>query len=60
MVKPATLSDRTCTECEATWVCSSEDEVLAEVARQARVDHGMTQIPAEIVDQVRARIVTVA
>lgn len=45
--------------CQARWVCSSEDEVLAEVARHARVDHGMIEVPAEIVAQVRARIVTV-
>jgi predicted small metal-binding protein len=46
--------------CQATWVCSTEDEVLAEVARHARVDHGMTEIPPALVDQVRARIVSVA
>jgi predicted small metal-binding protein len=46
--------------CEAKWVCSTEEELLAEVARHARVDHGMTAIPQELVDQVRARIVPVA
>lgn len=42
--------------CDATFVCSSEDEILARVAHHARVDHGLTDIPAELVDQVRSRI----
>lgn len=46
--------------CEARWVCSSEDEVLAQVAEHARIDHGLTDIPAELVTQVRERIVSVA
>jgi predicted small metal-binding protein len=45
--------------CDATWVCSTEDELLAEVARHARADHGLTEIPAELVAQVQRRIVTV-
>jgi len=43
--------------CDATFVCSSEDDVLAEVARHAARDHGLTSVPAELVEQVRARIV---
>jgi predicted small metal-binding protein len=46
--------------CQAKWVCSTDEELLAEAARHARVDHGMTDIPPELVDQVRARIVPVA
>lgn len=46
--------------CEARWVCSSEDEVLAQVARHAAEAHGVPQPPAELVAAVRARIVTVA
>ncbi|MBE7163170.1 MAG: DUF1059 domain-containing protein, partial [Williamsia herbipolensis] len=34
-------------------------EVLAEVAAHARADHGMTEIPDDVVAAVRARIVTV-
>ena len=44
--------------CEATWTVETEDELLAEVARHAQVDHGMTDIPDELVEQVRARIIT--
>jgi len=44
--------------CEARWVCSSEDEVLAQVAQHAAEAHGLTEIPAELVVQVRARILT--
>jgi predicted small metal-binding protein len=45
--------------CAARFVCSSEDELLAEVAAHARVDHGMTDIPDGLVGQVRSAIVTV-
>jgi predicted small metal-binding protein len=41
-------------------VCSSEDEILAEVAGHAAADHGMSQVPPEVVAQVRAHITTVA
>jgi predicted small metal-binding protein len=46
--------------CDARWVCSSEDEVLANVARHASVVHGVTQIPVELVQAVRSAIVTLA
>jgi len=42
--------------CRATWVCSTEDEILAKVAAHARRDHGMASVPADVVDAVRARI----
>lgn len=45
--------------CTASWVCSTEDEVLASVARHAVADHGMTQVPPELVAAVRSRIVAV-
>ena len=45
--------------CDATFVCSDDDEVLAEVARHAARDHGLTEVPAELVEQVRSRIVLV-
>ena len=46
--------------CDARWVCSSEDEVLANVARHASDVHGMTQVPVELVQAVRSAIVTLA
>ncbi len=44
--------------CDARFVCSDEDEILAEVARHASEVHGLTEIPDELVDQVRSRILT--
>ncbi len=35
----------------------TEDEILAEVARHAQHDHGLTEIPDELVVQVRSAIV---
>ncbi|WP_019144980.1 DUF1059 domain-containing protein [Aeromicrobium massiliense] len=46
--------------CDATFVCDTDDDVLAAVARHAQDDHGMTEVPAELVDQVRGHIVAVA
>ena len=46
--------------CDARWVCGTDDEILAEVASHARVTHGLTEVPAELVDAVRSRIVVVA
>jgi predicted small metal-binding protein len=46
--------------CDAKFVCNSDDELMALVARHAQLEHGMTTIPAELVDQVRGRIMTVA
>jgi predicted small metal-binding protein len=42
--------------CTAKWLCSTEDELLAEVAAHARQDHGITEVPAELVDQIRSKI----
>lgn len=44
--------------CEARWVCSTEDEILSRVARHATEDHGLVEVPAELVSAVRANIVT--
>lgn len=44
--------------CDATWVCSTEDEVLFEVARHAAAAHGLSDVPPEVVSAVRAAIVT--
>ena len=34
----------------------TEDEILSAVASHATADHGMTVIPASLVEQVRARM----
>ena len=46
--------------CNARWVCSSEDEILFEVAEHARAAHGLTDIPPELVGAVRGAITNVA
>lgn len=46
--------------CEARWVCSSEDEVLREVAAHARSAHGLTVLSNDLVAAVRAAVVTVS
>ena len=43
--------------CESRWVCSTEDEILFRVGEHARADHGLTEIPPELVASVRASIV---
>ncbi|WP_375484538.1 DUF1059 domain-containing protein [uncultured Jatrophihabitans sp.] len=45
--------------CEASWVCSEEDEILANVARHAASAHGITHVPPELVTTVRSHIVAV-
>lgn len=45
--------------CEASWVCSTEDDILARVAVHAREDHGMTDISPELVAAVRSKITSV-
>lgn len=45
--------------CEARFVCSTEEEILARVAAHATGDHGMAEVPAEVVDEVRRHIVAV-
>jgi predicted small metal-binding protein len=35
----------------------TEDEILAQVGQHARADHGLTEIPAELVAQVRSAMV---
>jgi predicted small metal-binding protein len=45
--------------CSAKWLCSTEDEILAEVAMHARQEHGMAEVPAEVLDQVRSKILIV-
>lgn len=44
-------------ECDWTIERESEDEILAGVADHARETHGMDEVPPEIQDRVRSRIV---
>jgi predicted small metal-binding protein len=46
--------------CEAHWVCDTEDDVLHAVAMHARADHGLVEVPAELVGAVRRAIRDVA
>lgn len=46
--------------CEARWVCSSEDEILARVAGHAELAHGIAEVDDDLVAAVRSRIVSVA
>lgn len=45
--------------CQATWVCSTEDDILTNVAAHAAADHGLVEVSADLVAAVRANIVTV-
>jgi predicted small metal-binding protein len=42
--------------CTRTFVAPTDEEILAAVAAHARADHGLTEIPAHLVDEVRRRI----
>jgi predicted small metal-binding protein len=42
--------------CTATFSAPTEDGILAQVAQHAREDHGLADVPAELVAQVRANI----
>jgi predicted small metal-binding protein len=46
--------------CTATFRADSTHEILAMVAHHARHDHGLTEIPSELVSQVHGNIHTVA
>jgi predicted small metal-binding protein len=43
--------------CTATFTAQSDQEILASVAEHALRDHGMSEIPAEVVAQVRANVI---
>ncbi|HEU4975023.1 MAG TPA: DUF1059 domain-containing protein [Baekduia sp.] len=45
--------------CTAAFHAESEEGILEQVAAHAHADHGLTEIPAELVDQVRANIAAV-
>ena len=42
--------------CTATFQGATEDDILAQVAEHAKVDHGMDTVPPELVEQVRLKI----
>jgi predicted small metal-binding protein len=46
--------------CEAKWVCSTEDEILVNVAAHAASAHGLVDLPAEVVQSVHKAIVPVS
>jgi predicted small metal-binding protein len=43
--------------CEAVLTGDSDEEILEKVAVHARDEHGMDEVPTEVEDNVRARIV---
>jgi predicted small metal-binding protein len=46
--------------CEARWVCSTEDEVMFEVAQHAAAVHGISSLSPDTANAVHAAMVTVA
>ena len=42
--------------CYATFQAESDDEILRQVFLHAREEHGMDQVPPEVVDEIRAEI----
>ncbi|MEJ5945163.1 DUF1059 domain-containing protein [Pseudokineococcus basanitobsidens] len=46
--------------CRKTFTAPSEEEILGSVGRHALDDHGLAEVPPELVEQVRGRILTLA
>ena len=44
--------------CSATFEGESDDEILQQVATHARDEHGMDEVPPEVVDRIRAALTT--
>ena len=42
--------------CYATFEGESDDEILRQVVVHARAEHGMDQVPREVVDEIRSEI----
>ena len=42
--------------CTASFAAETEEGMLEQVARHAREDHGMTEVPDEVVRQVLANL----
>ncbi|MBV9952912.1 MAG: DUF1059 domain-containing protein [Acidimicrobiia bacterium] len=45
--------------CSTSFTCRTDDEILAEVARHAADAHGLEAVPDDVVEAVKAKIVTV-
>lgn len=45
--------------CQAVFTADDDDAILAQVADHARADHGLDEVPDELVAQVRGEIVEV-
>lgn len=43
-------------DCSATFQAETEDEILQQVAVHAREAHGITDVPPELAEQVKAGI----
>ena len=43
-------------DCDFVAKGESEQEIMQQAAEHARTDHGMTEIPPEVVDKVKAAI----
>ncbi len=46
--------------CDARWVCSTEDEILVNVAAHAASAHGLEELPADVVRSVHKAIISVS
>ena len=42
--------------CPTVFTGQSDDELLQQVSSHARDEHGMDEVPPEVVDTIRARI----
>ena len=42
--------------CSTVFKGESESEILDQIGDHARDDHGMSEVPPEVVDQIRANI----
>jgi predicted small metal-binding protein len=46
--------------CTASWVCSTDDEILVLVARHASKVHGLDAVSPELAQSITDRIVVVS
>lgn len=46
--------------CDARFTGETDEEILAQVPEHAAEAHGMTEVPAEVVEQVKVNIREVA
>jgi predicted small metal-binding protein len=42
--------------CTATFAADTQDEVLEQVARHAREEHGLSEVPEHLLEQVLANL----